>query len=202
MSLKYSILGVLAARPMTGYELSQLFSESTGWLWTASHSQIYPLLNRLVGQGLIVGSEDVKGSNLRRTVYELSAAGLDDLLHWVGSDHGVPKANDPFLVQAVFFDMVPPEAARAVLQAYATGQRDAAETAAAHAARLQVGDTPLIRERLARRDPAEHERIKQLKSITFTGQADVARARAEWAERLIAALDDLDEAKNPATPRL
>ena len=36
MSLRHALLGVLAARPMSGYDLSQFFDSSTGWVWTWS----------------------------------------------------------------------------------------------------------------------------------------------------------------------
>ncbi len=47
---------------MTGYELSQFLASSTGWLWSATHSQIYPALAKLREQGLIEGGiEGVRG---------------------------------------------------------------------------------------------------------------------------------------------
>ncbi|MET1044573.1 MAG: hypothetical protein ABWX59_10730 [Microbacteriaceae bacterium] len=56
---------------------------------------------------------------------------------------------------------------------------------AAHRARLIAIDTPLIQERLARRDPADHGRIVQLKAHVFDYLIESATHRIEWAERAI-----------------
>ena len=42
MSLRYAVLGLLARRPSTGYELTQTFDRSLRTSWHARHSQIYP----------------------------------------------------------------------------------------------------------------------------------------------------------------
>ena len=41
------ILGMLAARPRSGYEIKQLVDNSARFFWAASYGQIYPELNRL-----------------------------------------------------------------------------------------------------------------------------------------------------------
>jgi len=64
MSLKHALLGVLAARPMSGYELSQFFDSSTGWVWTAPHSQIYPLLVKMHSAGLIENTKKLRGTKM------------------------------------------------------------------------------------------------------------------------------------------
>ena len=53
MSLRHALLGALADQPLTGYALLKHFEQSLGQAWPASHSQIYPELARLRGDGLI-----------------------------------------------------------------------------------------------------------------------------------------------------
>lgn len=190
MSLKYAVLGVLDARSMTGYELSQFLDGSTGWLWAANHSQIYPLLGRLVEQGLVVGVDDARGEQ-RRTTYTLTDAGREDLLGWVSGIHPPGRDNDAFALQAVFLDMVPGTSAAQVLREYADRQRAAADQARQHSDQLAAGETPLIRERLQVRPTTEHEAITRLKATVFAGQAAVATARAEWAEAMLVALAEV-----------
>ncbi|MET8996020.1 hypothetical protein [Amycolatopsis sp. NPDC004169] len=57
----------------------------------------------------------------------------------------------------------------------------ACEEAEAHRDRLLNKEADLLRERLTRRDPADHDRIARLKAHVFEGVAAVARTRAEWA---------------------
>mgnify|MGYP003565227123 CR=1 FL=1 len=52
MSLKYAILGILNAFPMTGYDLKhQAFDATVRHFWPADQSQIYRTLNRLTERG-------------------------------------------------------------------------------------------------------------------------------------------------------
>jgi PadR family transcriptional regulator AphA len=53
MSLRFALLGALADRPRTGYELLKHFEQSLAYAWPASHSQIYPELSRLREDRLI-----------------------------------------------------------------------------------------------------------------------------------------------------
>ena len=41
VSLKYALLGFLTTEPASGYQIAQEFSDSMGWFWYASHSQIH-----------------------------------------------------------------------------------------------------------------------------------------------------------------
>lgn len=190
MSLKYAVLGVLTARPMTGYDLSQFFDSSMAWLWSARHSQIYPLLAKLVDDGLVRGSEGTRGQHQRRVTYALTDAGLSDFRQWVGTEHAMAAEKDPFWLQAVFLDQVQPELARAVLRTYASIQTETAARAAAHADDLRTGNTPLLRERLADRTLEDAMRICRIKAAVFDAQAAIARTRAEQAEALSALLGD------------
>ena len=45
------ILGMLAARPRSGYEIKQLVDNSARFFWAASYGQIYPELKRLEDAG-------------------------------------------------------------------------------------------------------------------------------------------------------
>ncbi|WP_232667048.1 PadR family transcriptional regulator [Pseudonocardia sp. TRM90224] len=185
MSLQNALLGVLDARPMSGYELAQFFDSGSGWVWSAPQSQIYPHLRRMEADGLVVAERTVRGSKLERRVYSLTDAGRAALLAWIGEYHEPPAPRDPFALQALLFDMVMPEEAINVLKAFVVEQDRVAEQYEAHAARLRALDTPLLRERLRARPEAEHERIGRMKAHVFAGRAAVARQQAAWAREAI-----------------
>ena len=63
MSLRYAVLGLLARRPSTGYELTQTFDRSLRTSWHARHSQIYPELAKLEAADLV----EVVGHGARRS---------------------------------------------------------------------------------------------------------------------------------------
>lgn len=80
MTLRYAVLGLLARRPSTGYELTQTFDRSLRTSWHARHSQIYPELAKLEEAGLV----EVVGHGARRSkTYAITEAGRADLRQWL-----------------------------------------------------------------------------------------------------------------------
>lgn len=80
MSLRHAILGLLARRPSTGYELAQMFDLSLATAWHASHSQIYPELGKLESAGLV---EVVARGPRRSKTYGLTESGHEELRRWL-----------------------------------------------------------------------------------------------------------------------
>ena len=68
--LRLYLLGLLADRPMHGYELIQELSARFGGTYAPSAGTVYPRLTRLQEEGLIVSRSDG-----RRTVHEITDAG-------------------------------------------------------------------------------------------------------------------------------
>src|ERR1041384_1028625 len=80
VSLRHALLGMLAVRPGTGYELAQRFDESMANAWYASHSQIYPELGKLAEAGMV----EVVGEGARNSrTYAVTPAGRDELRTWM-----------------------------------------------------------------------------------------------------------------------
>jgi PadR family transcriptional regulator AphA len=80
MSLRHGLLDLLAGEPMSGYDLTRVFSFSMANVWPAQHSQIYPELAKLTTEGLIAQTgEGPRG----RKVYETTPAGLEALRSWL-----------------------------------------------------------------------------------------------------------------------
>jgi DNA-binding PadR family transcriptional regulator len=69
--VRAAILTLLADRAMHGYEMIQEISERSGGLWRPSPGSVYPTLQLLVDEGLIVGTES-EGS---KRLFELTEEG-------------------------------------------------------------------------------------------------------------------------------
>ncbi|ORW11882.1 PadR family transcriptional regulator [Mycobacterium kyorinense] len=69
--VRAAILVLLAERPMHGYEMIQEIAERSQDLWRPSPGSVYPTLQLLVDEGLIVGSE-TEGS---KRLFELTEEG-------------------------------------------------------------------------------------------------------------------------------
>ncbi|MCK0113890.1 PadR family transcriptional regulator [Ornithinimicrobium sp. F0845] len=81
MALRYALIGLLLDRPGSGYDLARRFEEVVGaYAWDARHSQIYPELRQLEGEGLIeVAERGARG----RTTYRCTSEGLAALRAWL-----------------------------------------------------------------------------------------------------------------------
>jgi DNA-binding PadR family transcriptional regulator len=195
MSLAHALLGVLDARPMNGYALARFFAGAQNWVWSAPQSQVYAALSKLADAGWIVGAEQRSSNGPTTTVWSLTPEGRAAFLDWVATPPPPVSVRDRVALQSLFFDSVPAREAIAVLESHAAELRGQLLEWSAHRDALAAKDTPLLRERLLRRDPSEHERIARLKAHVFDGQVEQARARLAWVEGMMALLRDDDRTR-------
>lgn len=113
MSLRHGILGLLAARAMSGYDLTREFDLTLANVWSAKHSQIYPELARLAHEGLI---EQVGAGPRGRKVYAATNAGRDEVLEWLRRDDPRRDLRVEALLQGFFLWMVEPDEAVSLIE--------------------------------------------------------------------------------------
>lgn len=183
MSLRYAILGVLDAQPMTGYELGTFFESSANWVWSAKLSQIYPLLNSMAVEGVVFSEDEVHGRR-RSTRYSITDQGRADLREWVGSVHRLQPMRDPMLLQGLFMDLLDPEHVDMVLDEYVAAMRARIADLRKHQRALVEGKTELIRERMKGRPEVEHDRMQMMKAVVFSGMIRECETLISWAEDL------------------
>lgn len=89
MSLRYALLALLTAGPLTGYDAAKRFNGSVGHVWHAPDSQIYPELRRMQKDGLIEGQQVRWGPRSTKTQYEITDGGLAAFRTWMNTplDH-------------------------------------------------------------------------------------------------------------------
>jgi DNA-binding PadR family transcriptional regulator len=95
------ILGMLAARPRSGYEIKQLVDSSARFFWTASYGQIYPELKKLEKAGLITGDDTSTGAR-QRTTFKLTADGRRAAREWMSRPPEVLEIRDEGLLKLFF----------------------------------------------------------------------------------------------------
>ncbi|MFE9580071.1 PadR family transcriptional regulator [Nocardia sp. NPDC006044] len=103
MSLRYAMLGLLADRPASGYDLLQRFKVSLANVWSATQSQIYTELGKLADAELIaVSDEGPRG----RKEYTITAAGLAELRHWLTGTRPKQVIRNETLLRVFFLGVV------------------------------------------------------------------------------------------------
>ncbi|MBB3053051.1 DNA-binding PadR family transcriptional regulator [Prauserella isguenensis] len=100
-----ALLGLLADRPMTGWELVEEAGSRVGNFWTIQRSQAYRELAALEREGLCESTqEQVRG----RRRYRITDAGRDAYLEWVASTPRDENVRVPFLLTVAFAADIPP----------------------------------------------------------------------------------------------
>lgn len=97
MALRYALLGLLNDAPASGYELTQRFALGIDrYAWSAKHSQIYPELRKLEGEGLI----EVVGEGARgKRSYGVTEAGRARLRDWLLSEPSAKGTRNEFVLR-------------------------------------------------------------------------------------------------------
>jgi PadR family transcriptional regulator AphA len=99
---RYAILGMLSICPMSGYDIKKTIEESISNFWSESYGQIYPILRRLVADGLVTKTVEIQSGKPDRHVYELTKKGRQELQRWLGEDVP-PKVQRNELLLKLFF---------------------------------------------------------------------------------------------------
>jgi PadR family transcriptional regulator AphA len=120
VSLRYALIGLLAWRPSSGYELTKRFAVSIAHAWPVSHSQIYPELARLVSEGLI---EQIEEGPRGRKTYAATPAGVAALREWMQSTEPAYDRRSEADLREFFLWVIPPAEALAYLEGSANVYR-------------------------------------------------------------------------------
>jgi DNA-binding PadR family transcriptional regulator len=85
MPLHHAVLSLLDEGPSYGYELKAQFEEAVGPQWGPLNiGHLYQILDRLGRDGFVDSRRNPQPSRPDRVVYEITAAGRDELARWLG----------------------------------------------------------------------------------------------------------------------
>ncbi len=184
----YAVLGLLALRPWTTYELAQQMKRGLHYFWPRAESGVYEEPKKLVAHGLAKSEVSYVGRR-PRTIYTITAEGRRELERWLGAEPAPGQLSIEALVKVWFGEL---GSRQQLLGAIAAIQRDA-QAALEHAsgvAREYLGDDPPFPERL-------HVNTLVLKFVW--DYAETVQRWAEWAHREVAGWPGVTAAEG-ATP--
>lgn len=78
----FAVLGMIAARPATAYELAKRMGTNFEYFWPAARSHLHTEVKKLAALGLVDGRASAIG-NRRRTTYTVTEAGGRSLSEWL-----------------------------------------------------------------------------------------------------------------------
>ncbi len=118
LSLEYILLGLLAPAPLHGYELFKQLETRRGpaLVWQVKQAQLYAILDKLEGQGLLASSVVEGGQYPDRRQYRLSESGRAALEGWMHAPVENSRAmRQEFLARLYFARRESPRAARELI---------------------------------------------------------------------------------------
>ena len=97
----YAILGLIAIRPRSTYELAQMMRRSLHFVWPRAESNLYAEPKRLVDGGMATAEVSWNGER-KRTVYSITPRGADALRDWLADDPAPQRVESEAAVRILF----------------------------------------------------------------------------------------------------
>jgi DNA-binding PadR family transcriptional regulator len=165
---KFAILGLVALRPMSGYDIKRHLDATVGHFWTENFGHLYPVLHRLTKQKLLEVEHSESEGGRPRHAYRITAAGREHLDAWLREAPEPFSPRNELLLQLFFGKELGPRFLGEKLEAERQRQE-------ALLARLTA-----LEERI-RSEASPAEAASWLLTLSY-GQA-MARALIGWCER-------------------
>jgi len=180
VSLEIAILGFLAERPRSGYDLkTRCFTGPISVVWTADQAQIYRTLERLRDAGLVSVTRRRQASRPDRRIYEITTAGLEELAARVATPAHLPPLRDSFLVGLLFSASCDDASLMTVLETRRAEHQSKLHELREHATAFSAeGGEPVS------------ARVTVLRQTALEGAMTHHRATIDWLDECIDAIRD------------
>jgi PadR family transcriptional regulator AphA len=99
----YAILGLIAAKEGSAYELVQRMKSNYRFFWPRAQSNFYASLKLLVSAGFAIATDEGKGGR-PRTVYRVTSGGIEALSEWLPSAAKPPSFEFEGLLRVAYAD--------------------------------------------------------------------------------------------------
>jgi PadR family transcriptional regulator, regulatory protein AphA len=180
----HAVLGLLALRPWTTYELAKQVQKSLDWFWPRAERKLYDEPKRLVAAGLAESVREMTGAR-PRTVYSVTPAGRGALREWLDEPPAPPVLEFEGMVKVFFADGGSLEQLRANLTAIAAAADERLAALEAKAEELAGDDAPF----------GERGHINTL-GLRFV--LDHERGIGDWARWALAQIETWRSTNDPA----
>ena len=157
---------------MSGYDVKKLVEAGLSHFWSESYGQIYPVLNRLVQDGLATCSVDPKSGGRGRKVYKITKAGRSAFKRWLRQPGDLPRLRDELKLKFFLTSRSDSSESIRLLEEYGEQQR-------AHLAMLRESEV-LLETALRSRDLPDD--LLELRDVL--GWGETVDAPKRWNELL------------------
>jgi PadR family transcriptional regulator, regulatory protein AphA len=174
-----ALLGLLTLKPMSGYDIRALISESIGHFWSESYGQIYPGLKRLAAAGLVEKKTQRQKGKPDRNVYSLTDDGRARLRDWLKLPVVDEVPRQELLLKLFFGANVSPAVSREHVTAFMEAHEKALKMYAA------------ITKTLRREEAGDPQLPYWLMTVNFGRHRSAALVK--WSKETLKELEELEK---------
>lgn len=193
MSTKHLVLSLLEVEPASGYDLAFRCMDSLGPIWSATHSQIYTTLHKLLDAGLVEEWGAPSGGARKRVVYALTDAGRVELDDWRNSPLTYLPSRDPLLFWAQHIDALPLAVTHRQLDAHEERSRQALEHAMEKSSEIREGRNDILERRRGSMTEEQIQRARCSRAAIYDELIRSAQLEIERVGRLRLVAERIDE---------
>jgi PadR family transcriptional regulator AphA len=168
----YAILGLLAIRDWTTYELARQMERGVGDIWAAARSMVYQEPKRLAELGLVHARTEALGRRTR-TRYGITPQGLTVLRSWLAEPGAPPAMQFEGLLKVLLADATQQDAVDASLAEAIKWADELQDTGRLVAAEYAAGQGPF----------QERAHLVALSFAFLWDYAEFVRRWASWAQQ-------------------
>ena len=102
MALKFAVLGLLALKPASGYDLKRTIDRSIHFIWNVTGPQIYNTLRNLRDDGYIISKSILQQGRPDKQLHSITPKGMQALTAFVNARIGASITRDEVLLRIFF----------------------------------------------------------------------------------------------------
>lgn len=203
----FAILGLLAWKPMSGYDIKKLIEIGLTYFWHESYGSLYPTLDRLVTEGLAHRREQRRHGRRIRHVYSITAKGRREMKVWLREPTDLPRMRNELQLKFFLCSRQPLDESIRLLEEYREQQCEVRKLYADSERDLRraVRDRTLPAEleevlptEEPRRSEAERRNEALIFLLTLRHGVHMVDARLAWSDEALRALRSAAKEKSHA----
>lgn len=138
MSLRFALLGLLAVKPASGYDLKRAINRSTYFIWNATGPQIYNTLHKLREEGYVTSRSLAQKGKPDKHIHTITASGKAALKEFMSEPIRASVTRDEVLLRIFFGNFASKSIIKRELEAYLDRIRQERATMEATKARIDA----------------------------------------------------------------
>ena len=177
MSLKFALLGLIALKPASGYDIKRIIDRSIYFVWNVTGPQIYNTLRTLRDEGLVSGEAVTQVGKPDKQIHTITPKGLQALQEFANEPVRAAITRDEVLLRIFFGNFADDEVVVRELGAYLDRIRNERAFMEATEARIQA-------------HPGERHRAREFQLLSLRLKVAQYRAMEQELAKFLAARSD------------